>query len=191
MQANELESKLSSLKRARGAAALDGRKFDSTAIDAVQAEIDARSDADGELARRKRETADVAFHAKLKAQRVELGAVKAAYLEDTKQAQEHVRGAAAAISRMLAAAEKMARLSHEITGDAAPTALFHSDLKLRAGNRMSSIMGTIPGAKLRLGGAQWHSGPYQPDQDWHAAETALLDRQLNPIVNGEIEHGKE
>ena len=54
----KLEDKLADLKASRGAALLDGKPFDNSAIDAAQADLDAIVEAEGEAARRERRLAD-------------------------------------------------------------------------------------------------------------------------------------
>lgn len=69
---DDISARLEELRRNRGAAKLDGRPFDSTAIAALEIELEAMDEAAGELARRERDEAAKQLTSFLEACRAEL-----------------------------------------------------------------------------------------------------------------------
>lgn len=180
MERQEIEQDLLDARRRRGLAKIEGRKFDSNEIAALETQLDELADADSAAAQRDREIAEAD---RLKNRAIflaELDAERASYLEDLTQAEESLRDYAGATKRALAASERMARLTHRITGAPVPTPLMPSDVSNRIGGFAAAVLRDVIG--MRLGPLEFPATPYsKPKENFRDRERALLERHLNTI----------
>ena len=115
-----IESKVAGLRQSRGAALLDGKKFDPAAIQAAEAQLAALDDADSEQTRRQRMEANRQHEAKVTALRTEKADATAARLAARQEAETKFREAVDATRRELlhAAAERDAQSRlNKLTGE--------------------------------------------------------------------------
>jgi hypothetical protein len=185
-----IETRLSDLRRQRGAAALDGRKFDAGAIAAAEAELEALDDAAAERVRRARLDADRVRAEQATKLRTELVAAREDYLNGYSDAEESIRNFVEAVQRIEDAAIRIRKSSHGLTGDSVPLPFSPSSVESRLGTRAGSVCGTISGHRSRLGGLEWRgTSLYRPDQNWREAEAALVAKHINPLLLSEKSNG--
>src|SRR5262245_10299778 len=119
----QLETQLAELRAGRGAAILDGKKFDHTAIAVLESQLAAIDDVAQEVARRDRAAQAEAADKALAVKRAQLEALIGDDLQDTKLAQEAATVLAGAFSRKLERVTAMARLAADITHKPIPVCL--------------------------------------------------------------------
>lgn len=180
----EIAARLVEARRERGIAVANGYKPRNNAeIAALELELDALDDAEGESVRRDREAAEAERIKQAEILKVELAALQRSYLQDVQEAQEHARGLAAAIGRALEGSAAMVRVAHRLTEKPAPLPLGIRDVETRFGCRLAAVMSTVPDHAHRLGANEWQPGHFKSTDDWHEAEAALLDRHVAPLCN--------
>ncbi len=151
MDTREIETRLASLRRDRGAATLAGKAFNSAVIASAEAELDALHDAEAEASRRDLEAAEAARLKQLGELHTQLAVLERDRLQDIKEAEAATRHLAAALSRVLRTNEEMAKVAHRITGGPTPTPLSGPDFMSRLAGRIGAIMTTIPNCRARFG----------------------------------------
>jgi hypothetical protein len=182
-QREELETKLSDLRRQRGAAALDGKKFDAAAIAATEAELEALEDAEGERMRRERLDADRVRAEQATRLRTELAAAGEDYLNATTGAESAIRSFIEAVKRIDEAGERIRRAAKGLSGDGVPLPFGPSSIESRLGSRAGAVCSTMAAHRSRLGGLSWTGTTlYSPTQNWREAEQALVEKHINPIM---------
>jgi hypothetical protein len=165
-----IETEITGLRRQRGAARLDGRKFDDSAISEAKTNLEALQDAETEKVRREREAAAKAWQAKRKelieqrAHQVEL------YLEDVAQmeagARQFLAGRDAAIGR----ADNIIKLTVAL-GTAVPLALARSSLTSRLSGYFAALLSSSKEYRRQFGGISWSGGSlYSAVTSWAASE---------------------
>jgi len=181
----ELEGQLENLRRDRGAATLAGKKFNHSAITAIETDLAALEDAEAERVRRDRGTAEAERQKRLSVLQLELAAEMEAYLANIKSAENHLRGYAADTDKALLRISEMGRLSFLISGKDTPIPIDPFEAERRFGCRHSAVMGTIHGREHRLGSLEWAPGHYKHDDNWYEREKDLLDRHVKPLTEKE------
>jgi len=178
-----LEGKLSDLRRQRGAAILDGKKYDATAILSAADELAALEDVEGERTRRDRLAADRVRAEQATKLRTELVAAKEDYTAAWTDAEGAVRDLVDAVRRVIEGAATMTRLAHDLTGESAPIPVSPSAVVSRLGGRIGAVLATIPGHRSRLGGLSWTgTSLYDASKDFAGAESALVAKHLTPLL---------
>lgn len=175
-----IEDRIETLKRERGAAKLDGRKFDDSAIGTLETELKALDDADGERARRDRAAAQAEVEeqrAKLRGRVAELEAERLAAVGDAERAARELAGA---IGRVIEISMDEASTLHAATG-AVPMPLHRTDVENRLSGRLAAVMQTVKGNRCRVGHIDWIAGHYKAETDWKEAEQAVLANHLQHI----------
>jgi hypothetical protein len=120
-------------------------------VDLHRAELSAIEDA--EQFQRENAVKEELAAKELAAAKAKLAALVADDLADTKQAEEHARGLAAAYGRKLVRNAEMRKLAHAITGQGAPIPLPQNELETRLACQLSAVMiGIGPIARHRLSG---------------------------------------
>jgi hypothetical protein len=173
---HEIESRLTGLRRDRGAATLAGKKFDPSVIASVEAELAALDDAEGERARRDRETAAQEQRERLSDLRKQFAKLDEDRLTAWSDAEVAARTLVTALARILETSEAMSAIAGELAPRQTPLALHRPEIITRIAHRLSAVMSTLAGHRHRLGCLSWHAGPYRSEQNWRASEAALLGK---------------
>lgn len=175
-----IETKLDSLRRDRGAALLDGRKFDAGEISRLENDLAALDDANGERARRQRAAAQAEWQCEQAQQRARVVTLEADRLAAVAVAEQAARSLAAAIGKVIEVSMDEAAALHKATG-AAPMALHRPDVENRLAGRLSAVMQTVKGHRHRVGHIDWIAGHFRPETDWRQAEQDLLQRHIQQL----------
>jgi hypothetical protein len=187
----EAETKLGKLRSARGAATLDGKKFDPAELEALESEIASLDAAEGEQARRERAATETKRQKRSSELRKELAALEATRLGEIQDANMAARTLAETIGKNFDTVRQMSEVAHAISNQSAPIPLQAPAVALRLSARLSAVMGGITGYRHRLGHIGWEgSSLYRAADDWRALEAALMERHLKPLIEKDIDNGK-
>ena len=176
-----LLGRIETLRRERGAALLDSKKFDHAALAAAERDLEALSDVENEAARR----ASEALAKAAAERRAQVAAVVASH--------DQARMAA------LAAAEQAARelvkslLSYREECDAivsamrplgpsVPGSLLPQQVARRMGAFIAGSLFPIRSDTYSVGDLEWHQ-PLAPLDDWPAADRAMTAADLEATLN--------
>jgi phytoene dehydrogenase-like protein len=165
-----VETEITGLRRQRGAARLDGRKFDDSAISEAETKLEALQDAETERVRREREAAAKAWQAKRKelleqrAHQVEL------YLEDVAAMEAGARQFLAGRDAALGRADNIIKLTVALD-TSVPLALSRSSITSRLSGYFAALMSSSKEYKRQFGGISWTGGSlYSAVTSWVASE---------------------
>ena len=185
------ETKLTELRSQRGAATLDGKKFDPPELNDLESELASLDAAEGEQARRERAAAQAERLKRLTELRKQLSALEATRLGAVQDANMAARDLARAIERVLTTNAEMAKVATEITGGKAPSILGAHGLVQRLAGRLAAVMQSIPGHPARFGSIEWSGASlFRPQDDWRALEQKVFEPHLKPLIEKESENGK-
>lgn len=186
----EIEDRLTALRRERGAATLDGKAFNPAAIVAMEHELEALDDAEGEKTRRDREAAERQHDGSQARLRKQLADLEVSRLAAIAEANAAACQLAESIGRAITVSENMARVAYQLTGYSSPIVLQKNTLVSRLCGRLSAVMASIPGHRGRLGGIQWSGGSlYRGGDDWAEAEKALAANHLEHLIGKGTSNG--
>jgi len=177
----DVHAKLAGLQAQRGASLLDGKKFDDAEVSALQDELVALEDAAAEQTRRDRKAAEDEFRTHRASIRKRLTDTERDRLNSWEQAESHLRAYAKEVEKLRRIHAVAADLARQL-GGAVPLGLAAMSVDTRIANRISAIMGEIPGCRYRLGHINWHPGTTRAQQRWADEEDKLLGRALNELL---------
>lgn len=181
MNRSAIEDRIETLKRERGAAKLDGRKFDGSAIETLETELAALNDADGERARRDRAAAQAEIEEQRTKLRGQLATIEQDRLAAVADAEKAARSLSESIGRVIECSGDLATTLHRLTG-AVPTELHVAEIENRLASRLSAVMRTTKGrSRYRIGHLDWLASHFSPETNWQEAEKALLEKHLQHI----------
>lgn len=181
MNRQAIEDRIEALKRERGAAKLDGRKFDGSAIETLETELAALNDADGERARRDRAAAQAEVEEERAKLRSQLATIEQDRLAAIADAEKAARALSESIGRVIEFSGEMAATLHRLTGTV-PMELHVPAIENRLASRLSAVMRTTKGrSRYRIGHLDWLASHFSPETDWREAEQALLEKYLENI----------
>lgn len=148
-----LQNEIDALRRARGAALVDGHKFDGKALLAAETELEALEDMAGEIARRATADAD-RQQAEARAGLADrFDHVAEQWLTKTEEAEMHARAMVAALKEADAAGAELLPLTRELTGET-PVALMLTEQQVRRSRSLSGLLhshsGTYHYGDIRL-----------------------------------------
>jgi hypothetical protein len=109
----ETLSRLDELRQARGAAYLEGRKFDHADIEAAERELEAITAAEGEVARREREAHGKAVEARKREMWATVARTEERRLKALDDAQKAAKSMASAVAQALACGVEITDLIHQ------------------------------------------------------------------------------
>jgi len=165
-------------------AALSAHKSEAAVYEAQIAELDA------ELGLRERDKRDAAarqYQAQQRAQRQALLEEEGNRLQAIADAESATRALVDAITRMLAANAKEAKLVQQLSvSGKVPSALSATELVSRTALRHASLMMTIEGHRFRFGPLAWPggaSGLHPAERNWRDDEEAYMAKHvLQPLL---------
>lgn len=172
------EAKHAALRAKRGADALDGRKVNAAEIAAVEAELEALSDAAAEEVRRERAVASHARRSRRAEQAERLKELAKTATEALQASEEGFRQGAGELAKALATYRLMASEMRELN-DTAPMPLQPIAAAGRLSNRVLSVLGAT--FRSRLGNIPLRATPDKPETNWAVAEAKALAPYLDPI----------
>jgi len=175
------EAKLSGLRARRGSALLDGESIDAGEVSALEQEIAALQDAQGEVVRRERAAAWQAREAFLSKEQSRLREVFAKYLKDWSEAEKYERAYAAKVAEIKAGHAEMVAIAHELEGKV-PSTLAPLGLATRIGNYITAVLSSIPGHRHRIGHLELHQSHTKPGDSWSEAEARLLQETIDKLT---------
>lgn len=186
----EVETTLDEARRARGAAMLDGKRVDHRAVTDAEGELAAIDAAETERTRRERAAADQQWRTRRDRLRGELARQEELRLAAIADANAAARTLAAALGRVLAISDGVARLAHQIAGKAAPMPLGAPAVRSRLGGRLAAILASVPGCRARLGSCSWsHFSLYGDADEWLDAEHKIMAPHLAPLIGKDKTNG--
>jgi len=141
--------------------------------------------AERELVEKQREAAEAERLKRLSVLRLDLAKAMAAYLNQIKSAEGHLRAYSVDVDKALLQISEMGRLSRLISGKDTPLPIDSFEAERRFGCRHSAVMGTIHGHEYRLGSLEWAPGHYYAEDSWYEREKDLLDRHVKPLTEKE------
>ena len=187
----EAEIKLNELRSQRGAATLDGKKFDVTELNVLESEIVSLDAAEGEATRRERAATESKRRKRLSELRKQLAALEATRLGEIQDMNSAARTLAENIGKHFDTVSQMSEVAHAISSQSAPIPLQAPAVALRLSARLSAVMSGITGYRHRLGHIEWlGSSLYREADDWRALEAALMERHLKPLIEKDTDNGK-
>jgi hypothetical protein len=173
-----LETEITGLRRQRGAARLDGRKFDDVAIPEAKTKLEALQDAETEKIRREREAAAKAWQVKRKELLDQRAHQVESYLDDVAAMESAARKYLEARNAAVARAETIAKLSHEIDA-AVPLTLSRSSVVSRLSGLFAALLSSGREYQRSFGSLQWSGGSlYSSAASW----TAVENKNLKAII---------
>lgn len=177
MPQQQLLNELASLRNARGAAVLDGRRFDGRRLAQVETELAALDDAEAEGARRAHEAHEAAAveHRKGVVQRItELNGIRLAALE---RAEKFGREMAAALDEVFAASRGISETCR-LGGIQQPYVLDQKATEQRVAQCVVALLQPLGQARSAFGDLRWRLPPAEASGSW-----VDMDRKLTgPIV---------
>jgi hypothetical protein len=161
----DAEQRLTTLRRERGVAKLDGKAFDDDTITQAESAIDALSEAEAEATRRERTAAAAAIAERLKALAADLKAREEERLSAVGRAEKAARQLVAALDDAADIVDRMKRVIGQM-GRSPPLVLDTSEMRL--GERLRAVVtGRLPGIVVS---ATWRKST----DDWVVEERKAL-----------------
>jgi hypothetical protein len=173
-----LNAEAEQLRRKRGAALLDGRKFDEAPLRAVTDALDALDDVESESIRRR-----AAAAAATDAERKQHARALIADADSTRRtalglAERAARAMVAEMATVIAAAQEIARLAAEM-GATPPLGLARPEVETRLSRALAALLAPPP--TWQFGVLEWGSLPDAPG-DWVAADAAATARHIDALT---------
>lgn len=181
---SEAASRLKVLRDKAGASILEGRKFDHSAIDALEHELEALEAAEGEVTRREREAADKALQARRKAKREELERLHVERLEALETADTLARELAGALKdiRNLTTA---VYAGVRALGYPAPHTLSGPFFEQRLSWHLADALSPAGSQTRRFGHIEWPTHPPIYAGNWREVEEKLSAHEIEPALKGD------
>lgn len=182
-----IESAIAKQRRQRGAAVLDGKRFDSSAIAALETDIAALDDAQTVQVQRERTASEIAG-----AKRLADITAKISKLWQDRQAQ--IGRAERALRDFFGAVKEANRIDDllrpalvELGGNI--PALAHTETAMRFGGRLSAI-GLAETKQHRLGHVAFASASlFDPTRSWIDEDQQLIGKHIERLTKGERKNG--
>ena len=172
-----LRNELAELRRARGAAALDGKPFDASRLTAIEAELAAAEDAEAESARRSHhahEQTEDNWHSDLLAR---VDTLSAERTEALGRAEKACRDMAAAIKDFKDATKSLLTVSGRL-GASAPLQFDVSPTERMLGRLIAGVLRTVSRSGAGFGDIKWFTIPPEASGSW----TDLDRAATGPII---------
>jgi hypothetical protein len=180
MSRDELLTKMGNLRAQRGAAVLDGRPFDVTALSTVSAALEAQDDAEAETLRRERAAAAQAAaerHGRLVA---DVASVDTARMASLAAAQEAAHAMVTHLGHYRHASAQLVALARG-AGAPVPMSITWLMLARRLGSMIGAALKVIASGPNALGNLEWHSDGLD-HSDWLATERRASAREIAEII---------
>jgi len=172
----ELEKTREALREQRGKAVLEGRKFDSAKIAAVESEIAAVDDMEREKHRLAQYEAEARADANATRHRRKILQFAEEHVEAWGDLHEAVKAVVRAIMRIKTSAEAM--IYHMSMFGPAPVNWTKQEVATRIGNRIAALLQKIPGQRSGFGSLKFFSSAISDCDDWAGMEARRLEPQL-------------
>lgn len=166
----QLKARAENLRRARGAALLEGKPFDDAKIRSVQSEVDALDDAEREATRRDAEEAANAALTRRTAARSRLAETETERLAAVGALEKAAREMGESLRRVLSLSADISAAARGL-GFARPAVLDRGEVERRLSRYIASVLASPP--TWSMGVLEWGSLPPTPD-DWKEAERAVV-----------------
>ncbi|APH74092.1 hypothetical protein [Aquibium oceanicum] len=181
---SEAASRLKVLRDKAGTAILEGRKFDHSAIDALEHEIEALEAAEGEVTRREREASDKAIQARRKAKREELANLHSERLEALETADTLARELAGALKDVRNLTTSV-HAGVRALGYPAPHTITGPYFEQRLSWLLADALSPVGMATNRFGHIEWPIHPPFHAGNWREAEEKISAHEIEPALKGE------
>lgn len=161
-------ARLDTLRQEAGAALLDGRAFDASALTSAEAELEIISAAEGEVARRRRDEEAEAEAARKAGLYARLGQLETDRLAAVAKAEEGARAMVDAIREILRLADEERTAMNQIPVRPEHGLMAHS-LAERLSYRLSTLLLKVD-RPYQFGAMRLQPGPFPKDMSWVEAE---------------------
>lgn len=175
------EAKLSGLRARRGSALLDGEVIDAGEVAALESEIAALQDAQGEQVRRERAAAGQARASHIAEQRARYRELEKKRDASLRSSEAGFREGIAGLEEAEAYTAEMASLAHQITGGV-PSPLNSFDFIRRMSNNICAVLSR--GKRGRIGNLELHHSMAKPNDVWADTEERLM-KVHSQLIYGE------
>ncbi len=185
----EAEQKIAALQQQRGAAIVDGDKFDDAELVHLQRLLSTFDDAEGAIVARQNEATVKNVETFKERCKGELYRLEETRLEAVTAAEKHCRGLIQQLGEILDISAEMRRVC--LQGQfPVPSALGEHDTESRLGMLLSALFRTIPRHPARFGAIRWLQTPRQARDDWadheHQAVKTALKNATNPKTETDL-----
>jgi hypothetical protein len=171
-------TRLDTMRQERGAAMLDGADFDHAAFAAVETELEALTEAEGEQVRRDRNAMARAEAERLNGLRNTLTIVEEQRLDAVDRAEKAARELADALKEVQARSADASKLIRALDAGNA----MHLDaysVELRLSNRLATALKPVTGLRRRFGQIVFPEAQNAYYSPWRAAEQAIAAPDLS------------
>lgn len=166
----DLMQEREALRRARGAAMLDGKDFDACRLTAIGDALVALDDAEIEEARRAAAEAATALEQSRAGVRAEITEHDSARLQALAKAETAAREMVTQLAEFVRLGSAIADSCDDL-GTAPPVVLSRSDIDTRLSRRLAAALGPIQSSAYSFGVIEWNSIPFTAE-GWVDAERA-------------------
>ncbi|RWM14453.1 MAG: hypothetical protein EOR73_26560 [Mesorhizobium sp.] len=178
-----VEGRLTTLRQARGVAMLDGARFDARELTALESELDALNEAEGENTRRQRQEAARAEQERLANLRKTLTVVEENRLEAVDRAEKAARDLCDALNEVRARSADGTRLLRAL-GVRPAVLLDVFETEFRMSLRLAAAIKPLVGLGRRFGQITFPEGRSPYDKPWRAEEQALANPDISRALKG-------
>ncbi|MER9080611.1 hypothetical protein [Mesorhizobium sp. M0895] len=178
-----VEGRLASLRQARGIAMLDATIFDDRELTALESELEALNEAEGEAVRRQREQAAEAEQQRLANLRKKLTVVEENRLEAVDRAEKAARDLCDALKEVRARSADATRLLRAL-GVRPAVLLDVYELEFRMSLRFAAAIKPLVGLGRRFGQITFPEARTPYDKPWRAEEQAIANPDISCALKG-------
>jgi hypothetical protein len=168
-------------RRARGAALLDGVRFDATPLAAVRQELEALEDAEAEASRRQATAAEQARAGHVASVRERVATIDAARVAALGAAEQAAVQMVAALAEYRAGCAAITNETRGL-GAAVPASLLPRAVDQRIGSMLAGALFEIRSDQYSLGELEWHRPMIAPVADWPAADRAQTAPDIETTI---------
>lgn len=180
-----VEDRLQAMRHAQGVAMLDGKDFDASTLQSLSGELDAITAAEGEEARRKRQSASLAEMERLTNLRATLGVVEEHRLEAVDRAEKAIRDLVEALKEVRARSADSVSIVRALGVNS--MALDAYEVEHRMSLRFATALKPLVGLRRRYGQITFPEARSPYDQPWRAAEDAATTNDVSRALKGSSE----
>ncbi|PTE11544.1 hypothetical protein [Mesorhizobium helmanticense] len=177
------ETRIATLRQARGVAMLDAKSFDSRELTALETELEAIEAAEGEAVRRERDQAAAAEQERLANLRKTLTIVEENRLEAVDRAEKAARDLCDALKEVRARSADATKLLRSLgVRPAVQLDVYESEFRLSL--RFAAALKPLVGLRRRYGQIAFPEARTPYDKGWRAEEQAIATPDISRALKG-------